>query len=121
MTWSINWDKAGSCGAGYEFAHYFDIIFGWRTDVSEDVNIKSNFLLFPNPSSVGETVYICSQEELNKIEIFDWLGRSIKPVNIRYEGSRTSFELNNHLSPGLYFIVCRTASGAVFGEKLIIE
>jgi hypothetical protein len=84
-------------------------------DVNNFEKVKENYALFPNPTS-GKIEFIGDQSMINKISIFDNIGRIIKSEdNI----INNSLELNE-FNDGIYFIKLETKSGN-FTQKIILK
>jgi hypothetical protein len=84
-------------------------------DVNNFEKAKENYALFPNPTS-GKIEFIGDQSMINKISIFDNIGRIIKSEeNI----INNSLELNE-FNDGIYFIKLETKSGN-FTQKIILK
>ncbi len=58
MTWSVNWDAIGSCGAKNEYADNYEAIFGAPSADSNPIADASSLLLFPNPAKESIHIYI---------------------------------------------------------------
>ncbi|WP_179009480.1 T9SS type A sorting domain-containing protein [Winogradskyella forsetii] len=64
-----------------------------------EVNIRSNFSIYPNPVKDFLTIENINNVDLKKIEIFSVLGKKIKTITNQFK--KIDFQL---FSPGLYFI-----------------
>lgn len=84
-------------------------------DVTSFEKSKENFALFPNPT-IGKIEFNGNQSLINKISIFDNLGRMIKTEeNIM----NNIIELNGY-NDGIYFIKLETKNGN-FTQKIILK
>ncbi|MBN8691725.1 MAG: T9SS type A sorting domain-containing protein [Bacteroidetes bacterium] len=83
----------------------------------EDLSLEPEIFVYPNPSING-IIYIKSEKYiLNKVEVFDMLGRNLKVENRGDEADSFSLSLNT----GIYLIRVTTVSGKSSLQRIIIN
>ena len=111
MTWSINWDAVGSCGASYEYASNYSNIFGKTTAISsfeEEIEVS----IYPNPTNGQFTVLLSTANSV--ITVTDIAGQQVLVTNAPQK------EINLHIDKnGVYIIVITTNQGTTT-QKLIV-
>ena len=117
-TWSIwdlrvftvIWKKNGSV---YEYVNAYK--GGAGTGIHSLSDIQCDGLLYPSVASSQQSIKLnidCLSNEEIKIDIMDQLGRNVNSI---YKGKthdgKNSFELNNGLKPGIYFVSLTANTG----------
>mgnify|MGYP000194223745 CR=1 FL=1 len=87
-------------------------VLGSATNTQE---IDHNLSIGISPNPVKEILYFKTHLNINKIEIFDALGRSIQSENISENKINVA-----HLANGIYFAEIKTKSGIQI-SKIIIQ
>jgi endo-1,3(4)-beta-glucanase len=79
-----------------------------------DINLAHKLKLFPNPSSTKFSIYISSQIELNKVEIYSLLGKKLK----KFDTNSIQYNIED-LSSGLYLVRIYSNKGIFTTKKLV--
>jgi len=83
---------------------------------TENIILKNEFAIFPNPASSTFTIRFDSQFQNADLEIFNLLGEEV--YHVEYKSNLTVD--CEHLPPGLYFVKLQTEKGSAV-EKLVIQ
>ncbi|MEN8187503.1 MAG: LamG-like jellyroll fold domain-containing protein [Bacteroidota bacterium] len=96
----------------------------WWIDISSTASLGKNntttFSIFPNPSVAKEFVIQAnSNETIQKVEMFDILGKAVKTIDFSNNISSTNIDVQN-LHTGIYFVKTSTDKG-IGTRKIIIR
>ena len=100
MTWSINWDAAGSCDGTYSFAENYERIFQGNTTAVAALSKGPALLLSPNPATDIITVRGLDQGT-HAVNILDLSGRVLRTMALRWTTPSISV---SDLPAGSYFL-----------------
>jgi len=93
----------------------YETIFGVNTDLGVENFLQSEIILYPNPSS--SNIFIEAKLQIEKIQIFDIMGRKVLDVSPLSEKT----ELNlSHLTTGIYMAVV-SCEGKELVKKIVKE
>lgn len=96
----------------------------WWVDISTTLSLAKNnttqFSVYPNPSiDKSFVIKVRNNEALQKIELFDILGKAVKTVDINNNINTINVDVNN-LKTGIYFVKTTTDVG-IGTKKIIIQ
>ena len=90
-----------------------DFVYSEDCTLAVDDNLQSQFVIYPNPTS--DIINISSGEPINKIKVFDALGRLV----LEEDNSSNQIDVTC-LSTGLFFVKIETDQGTLV-KKIIKE
>ncbi len=96
-----------------------DLCFRTYVDITTDLNDihpENSFEVYPNPSN-GKFTIICNRN-INKIEIYDYLGESVITTVVNPQ-TPTEIDLSDY-PKGIYFVVINDGSKS-YSEKIVIQ
>ncbi len=111
MTWSINWDAVGTCGAEYEYADSFTSIFGNTNSIThfeDEIEVS----VYPNPTKGEFTVSLSTNN--STITITDLAGRHVLKTPVHQNVMKVELDHN-----GVYIISIVTSRGATTRKLLV--
>jgi CO dehydrogenase/acetyl-CoA synthase epsilon subunit len=100
-------DKDLLVGEYYGAMQYFENFQLGTADLSQSFNLN----LYPNP--VNNMLNIDTEEKINKIEIFNVLGKNV--ITVENQASQVSLQ---HLSPGIYMVKVTSVLGHFTTAKI---
>lgn len=83
-------------------------------------DFKTGIKLSPNPTQGIVTISNATSENINSIEVFDVIGKSVKKVSLQSTKTRTQLDLRD-LNTGIYLVKLNSSKGNSSLKKLVIK
>lgn len=93
----------------------YETIFGVNTNLGTEDFQQAEIILYPNPSS--NNIFIEAKSQIEKIQIFDIMGRKVIEVSPLAEKAELNF---SHLTSGIYMAVI-SSEGKKLVKKIVKE
>lgn len=99
---------------------HFDCEVKLTPSTTQKANSMEERKLFPNPAISGQDIFIKGETEINKIEVYNGIGKCCLIVNPKTNSGQISFSTSG-FPKGIYFLKIYDSNNGVGSRKIVIQ
>lgn len=99
---------------------HFDCEVKLTASNTQKINSIEEHKLFPNPAISGQDIFIKGETEINKIEVYNGIGKCCLIVNPKTNSGQISFSTGG-FPKGIYFLKIYDSNNGAGNRKIVIQ